>query len=529
MGVRHVMGTGTYLGMPSMVGRSKKATFSYIKDRIWRKINSWRSRSLSRAGKEVMIKSVLQAIPSYVMSIYIFPDAIERLTCAKEEGGLGFRDFKSFNMALVAKQGWKIMTNPESLVAKIFKARYFPHSSFLEANLGSNPSYVWRSLWKSCNVLKLGCRWIVGDGRKIKVMKDPWLRDTGSGWMSALQPQTVYKLTVSDLMIEGTKHWDTFRILQLFSFDVADKILAVPLLSEVREDRMVWKEEENGEYTVRSGYKLLMREKEVGRRYGVTGSWKNLWQIRAPPKAKHLLWRICRECLPTRSQLWQHHVQCPINCELCNNADEDAWHALFDCAEVKSSWAVAGLNTVITTRLQSCASVKEVIMDICSNESKEIAGRVAVLIWGIWNNRNQWLWNDERKDVTQLGAQAMHLWNEWYRAQRFNNSTATDEQFQQQNPWSPPRHGWLKCNVDAGTHNAGRIISGGWCIQNDGGQFIRAGTNWVRGAYTILEAEALALLEAMKSVCEMNLQQVIFESDALIVVEAINSSHVALR
>jgi hypothetical protein len=38
MGVRHVMGTGTYLGVPSMVGRSKKATFAYIKDRIWRKI-----------------------------------------------------------------------------------------------------------------------------------------------------------------------------------------------------------------------------------------------------------------------------------------------------------------------------------------------------------------------------------------------------------------------------------------------------------------------------------------------------------
>jgi hypothetical protein len=64
MGVRHVMGTGTYLGVPSMVGRSKKSTFAYIKDRIWRKINS-------KAGKEVMIKSVLQAIPSYVMSIYI--------------------------------------------------------------------------------------------------------------------------------------------------------------------------------------------------------------------------------------------------------------------------------------------------------------------------------------------------------------------------------------------------------------------------------------------------------------------------
>jgi hypothetical protein len=69
MGVRHVLGTGKYLGLPSMVGRRKKETFGYVKDRIWKKINSWRGRALSKAGKEVMVKSVLQAIPSYVMSM----------------------------------------------------------------------------------------------------------------------------------------------------------------------------------------------------------------------------------------------------------------------------------------------------------------------------------------------------------------------------------------------------------------------------------------------------------------------------
>jgi hypothetical protein len=91
MGVKHVLGTGTYLGLPSMVGMSKKETFAYIKDRIWKRINSWRSRPLSRAGKEVMIKSVLQAIPAYIMNIYILPDAlindIERLLNAFWWGG----------------------------------------------------------------------------------------------------------------------------------------------------------------------------------------------------------------------------------------------------------------------------------------------------------------------------------------------------------------------------------------------------------------------------------------------------------
>jgi len=83
LGVRAVMGTGKYLGLPSMVGRSKETTFGFIKDCIWHKINSWSSKCLSKVGREVMIKSALQSIPSYIMSVFLLPnklvDAIEKM------------------------------------------------------------------------------------------------------------------------------------------------------------------------------------------------------------------------------------------------------------------------------------------------------------------------------------------------------------------------------------------------------------------------------------------------------------------
>lgn len=117
MGVQHVLGTGTYLGLHLIIGRRKKAIFSFIKDRIWKRVNSWSGRSLTKSGKEVMIKSVLQYILNYIMSIFIIPDGVvnniekilssfwwgevnsnrgirwmswEKLTCTKNEGGLGF-------------------------------------------------------------------------------------------------------------------------------------------------------------------------------------------------------------------------------------------------------------------------------------------------------------------------------------------------------------------------------------------------------------------------------------------------------
>ena len=66
----------------------------------------------------------------------------EILSQAKIRGDLGFKDFSCFNQALVAKQEWRIIKDPDSLVARILKARYFKHSSFLEAGLGSKPSYI---------------------------------------------------------------------------------------------------------------------------------------------------------------------------------------------------------------------------------------------------------------------------------------------------------------------------------------------------------------------------------------------------
>jgi len=57
LGVQAVLGTGKYLGLPSLVGRDRNATFAYIKDWVWQRINSWISKCLSKAGREVMIKS----------------------------------------------------------------------------------------------------------------------------------------------------------------------------------------------------------------------------------------------------------------------------------------------------------------------------------------------------------------------------------------------------------------------------------------------------------------------------------------
>lgn len=64
---------------------------------------------------------------------------------AKEGGGMRFRDIRRFNLAMLAKQGWKMLTDQGSLLYRCFKAKYFPQCIFLEVVDNPHSSYVWKS------------------------------------------------------------------------------------------------------------------------------------------------------------------------------------------------------------------------------------------------------------------------------------------------------------------------------------------------------------------------------------------------
>ena len=88
-------------------------------------------------------------------------------------GGMGFQNLHAFNLALLAKQGWRILSNP--LVARVYKARYFPYDDVLNSKKGSSPSYAWRSIHNNLDVIRKGTQWRVGNGKRIHIWKDRWL------------------------------------------------------------------------------------------------------------------------------------------------------------------------------------------------------------------------------------------------------------------------------------------------------------------------------------------------------------------
>ncbi|KAL0331632.1 UNVERIFIED_CONTAM: putative mitochondrial protein [Sesamum angustifolium] len=122
--------------------------------------------------KRVLIQSVILSIPSYVMSCFVIPDSVlselesmaakifwdqdcnrkihwvawSALCKSKEDVGLGFKQLRFQNMALLSKQAWRLAVNPQGLAHQVVRAKYFPNSNFLSAQIGSNPSFTWLSI-----------------------------------------------------------------------------------------------------------------------------------------------------------------------------------------------------------------------------------------------------------------------------------------------------------------------------------------------------------------------------------------------
>ena len=79
------------------------------------------------------------------------------------------KDLSQFNDALLAKQTWRLLHDTGSLFYRMFKAKYFPNCSIMEAKTPNSASYAWKSIIKGREVIKRGAVWRIGDGTSIRI------------------------------------------------------------------------------------------------------------------------------------------------------------------------------------------------------------------------------------------------------------------------------------------------------------------------------------------------------------------------
>lgn len=195
LGIANEAWNEKYLELPVHVGRSRKKAFGYIKDRLWGRLQGYMEKLLNKTGREVLVKAVAEAIPTYAMSVFYltreFCDELsaligrfwwsqqdneskihwlgwKTLTKSKSQGGLGFRDIHNFNNNMLSRQVWRLIQLPESLCARVLRARYFPDGNIMVAQATEDISYAWRSLLHGLELVKQGYIWRIGKGSKVR-------------------------------------------------------------------------------------------------------------------------------------------------------------------------------------------------------------------------------------------------------------------------------------------------------------------------------------------------------------------------
>jgi hypothetical protein len=244
-----------YLGLPTAVGRLTDEAFSYIEEGARAKMNGYAEKALSYPAKEVLIKSVIQAKPTFSMSCFLLSKstckklvslmakfwwsgnldkrsmhwlAWDRIAVPKGKGGMGFRDMQAFNVALLGKQGWRLMTHPNSLCAQVLKSRYYLNSEFMDATVPRTASRTWRAVVAGRAALQQGLIKRIGYGHTVSIWEDNWLPGARS-----LRPMGRLASAncdmVSELIDQGTYQWREEKLRENFMALDVDRTMQIPL------------------------------------------------------------------------------------------------------------------------------------------------------------------------------------------------------------------------------------------------------------------------------------------------------------
>lgn len=507
--VQNILGVPTvpfhekYLGLPTVSGRSKKQMFKRIDERLEAHMSGWQSKFLSKAGKVILVKAVAQAIPTYSMSVFRLPKGVckafrskiarfwwgkgdgrrgihwckwEFLCKHKNEGGLGFRDLEAFNQALLAKTVWRIALAPTSLVHRVLQGKYFPNSSWADAPLGIHHSLIWRSLLWGRELVHKGIRWRIQNGNSVKVWGDKWLPRP---W--TFQVSSPYSLSintkVSDLMT-SSGIWNYDLIRAAFLPHDAEAILSIPITNGRGSDTTIWHYRKDGNYSVRSGYRLAIDSNRVRATAGEGCShmvetsrsnlWSQLWRLKVANKIKIFLWRACHNFLPCAANLLRRKIGNGAQCVRCGCPEETTIHALWNCKAARQAWKHTFLFDVYKEWREP--DFKDLFSHVAKTFSQAQLELFAVVAWGIWKQRNDIKFGkvESRGEHIVIRAQEwLGEFNEAHRPITMNKSSHTVSN--QLSGWSPPATNFLKVNVDAACDSQQQRTGLGVVIRNDCG------------------------------------------------------------
>ncbi|XP_059658395.1 uncharacterized protein LOC132304676 [Cornus florida] len=370
------------------------------------------------------------------------------------------------------KRGWLL---------SFLKPNILRNYSFLEMQLGSNPSLSWRSIWSTQSLIAAGSKWIVENGLSINIWND---RRVPGDFGKLVRP---LRVGLPDLVVElfdsRRTGWNVDWLKFLFPPPIVAAILRCLFSFFSKEDRLGWDGEPN----------------------------------------------VC-QLLKVREMVID------VVCPRCGIEEESLEHMFFLCPHSLQIWKLLPLRFDFSMMQPSSFAawwMNLQRMSVSKDENQAVLGLVAFCCWGIWKARNKFVFDRKLFALSKVISLACYSFWEFKEASTSTGPTlhfAPDGSWSASQPslspsiWVPPTESIIKCNVDVSFSSVAQVGGGGAVFRDSKGTVLQAMVFSSFYVSSATLAEALCLRKTVLWALTSSYVQVWFERDSMLLVQAVNGS-----
>ncbi|KAJ0589501.1 putative reverse transcriptase zinc-binding domain-containing protein [Helianthus annuus] len=365
-----------YLGLVVGANMNRVRNWQPVMDVFHSRPAKWKSHLLSIGGRVVLIKSVLESLPSYYFSLYKAPKKVindlesiikrflwggsveerklhwvawDKVTRPKKCGGLGLSKLQLVNTSLLSKWGWRYKTDMNCLWKEVIEALHSSRVGWECIPFKKSLSGVWNNIAKNFINTKAGGKPLrnylvgsVGDGKEIAFWLDTWLLNEPLKcvFTDLFRLEADKKCKVADrLNSHGNVddiRWSwisdtTAAGLQASVDQLVAAISGIRITSE--KDKWRWSSVSDRIFTVKAIKKLLKEDLQLDTSFVL--DWCN-W---IPAKINIHAWRMEMDRVPTAKALMKRNIDIgDPACPLCNSEEETADHVFMACFVASAVW-----------------------------------------------------------------------------------------------------------------------------------------------------------------------------------------------
>ncbi|GKV25499.1 hypothetical protein SLEP1_g34934 [Rubroshorea leprosula] len=438
-----------YLGMPIGGKRRGIAMWRPMIESFNKKLASWKNRYISLGGRITLLNSVLSSLPVFTMSVHMLPKGLillldkirrnflggggannrkinwvcwEKVCRSKLDGGLGVKDLRKFNLALLGKWWSRLAEGEEGLLYRIIREKYGSSGSnwlnWIEED-NQKGSLWWRDVCRLDYSCTSTVGWLLddfklklGEGNSVKFWEDIWIGDESLAqkfprlFLNSLGRSK--SISQMGFWNNETWNWSLEWRRPNFSWEEHSMAELWRMLQNIQpikgqKDQWEWRHD-HGIYSAKSGYQALSSNHQQSR----INLHKRIWCRLVPTKICAFVWKVLQDRIPSKVNLYKRGIVPDLHlatCMLCDESIEDINHLFLHCKFAYAVWSKClQWWRISSVRADNCYASFEQQLATFKNVNIR-AGWDAVwsaTIWSIWIARNERAFRNHEQDVNRI-------------------------------------------------------------------------------------------------------------------------------